>query len=190
MRPVTEDTPVVKKTAQAADRPDPRPDPRPEPRVAAAAETDDPRARAAKRAAELRGHVETFDDGVDKFAAPRAPDGWTYEWKRKTVMGWEDPAYMSNMMRTGWEPVPSTRHPEMMAKGHSGAIERDGMILCERPLEISDEMRRVEGQKARQQVNIKAGQLDPKGRGGLMDRNDSNASMKINKGYEPMPIPD
>jgi hypothetical protein len=77
-----------------------------------------------------------------------------------------------------------------MAKGHVGSIERDGMILCERPLEISDEVRRVESQKARQQVNIKAGQLDPKGRGGLMERGDSNASMKINKGYEPMQIPD
>ena len=110
MRPV-QDTPVIKKTA---DRPEMREEIRPEIR----AEADDPRARAAKRAAELRGHVETFDDGVDKFAAPRAPDGWTYEWKRKTVMGWEDPAYMSNLMRTGWEPVPSSRHPELMAKGH------------------------------------------------------------------------
>ena len=78
MRTITENTPVVKKTA-AVDRPEMREEIRPEMR----GEEDDPRARAAKRAAELRGHVETFDDGVDKFAAPRAPDGWTYEWKRK-----------------------------------------------------------------------------------------------------------
>ena len=158
---------------------------RPEP-----AASEDPRARAAKRAAELRGHLGDSDDGVDKFYAPPAPDAWEYEWKRKSVMGWEDPAYMNNLIRTGWDPVPATRHPEMMQKGYTGAIERDGQVLMERPKEISDEVRRREVMKARQQVNIKAGQLDPKGRGGLMERDDSGASMKIKKGYEPMPIPD
>jgi hypothetical protein len=152
---------------------------RPEP-----AASEDPRARAAKRAAELRGHLGNIDDGVDKFYAPTAPEGWQYEWKRKTVMGWEDPAYMNNLIRTGWEPVPASRHPEMMQKGYTGAIERDGQVLMERPKEISDEMRRIELMKARQQVNIKAGQMDPKGKGGIISREDAQIAPKISKAYD------
>lgn len=152
--------------------------------------SDDPRERAAKRAAELRKHNISFDEGIDKFAAPKAPDGWTYEWKRKSVMGYEDQSYMSGLERTGWEPVQASRHPEMMPKGYTGAIERDGQILMERPKEITDEIRGLELKKAREQVQIKAGQLDPKGRGGLMDRHDADASIKIKKEYQPMPVPE
>jgi hypothetical protein len=167
-----------------------RPPMRPEVRTKNDTREEDPRERAARRAAELRGHIQNFDDGIDKFSTPAAPDGWTYEWKRKTVMGWEDPSYMSNLTRTGWEPVPASRHPEMMTKGHVGSIERDGQVLMERPAEISDEVRRLELLKARQQVNIKAGQLDPKGRGGIIDRADAHVNPKISKGYEPIPIAD
>lgn len=155
-----------------------------------AIESDDPRERAAKRTAELRKHNVNFDEGVDKFAAPPPPDGWTYEWKRKSVMGWEDMSYMSNLERMGWEPVPASRHANMMPKGYTGAIERDGQVLMERPKEITQEIRDIELKKARQQVQIKAGQLDPKGRGGLMDRDDANANVKIKKGYEPMQVPE
>jgi hypothetical protein len=151
---------------------------------------DDPMARASRRAAELRGHVGSFDEGVDKFATPPAPPGWTYEWKRRLVMGFEDHSYMSSLVRMGWEPVPSSRHPEMMPKGYEGSIEREGQILMERPEEITKEIRDLELKKARQQVNIKAGQIDPKGQGGLMTRDDANASMSIKKGYSPIAIPD
>jgi len=186
MRPISE----TEDTSEAVVNTMERPPMRKEMRVEADATKDDPRARAEKRAAELRQHNITFDDGIDKFSAPPAPDGWTYEWKRRSVMGWEDHSYMSNLTRTGWEAVQSSRHPEMMPKGYTGSIERDGQVLMERPKEISDEIRSIEIRKARQQVQIKAGQLDPNGRGGLMERNDSNANMKISKGYEPMPIPD
>lgn len=174
---------VVKKVERPAIRKEVRDEP-------VSKSEEDPRERAARRAAELRKHNITFDDGVDKFYAPGAPDGWVYEWKRRTVMGWEDPSYMSNLERAGWEPVPASRHPEMMPKGYTGSIERDGQILMERPKEITDEIRNIELRKARQQVQIKAGQLDPKGRGGLMDRDDANASFKVKKSYEAMPVPD
>jgi hypothetical protein len=170
-----------------------RPDIRPEPRKEVRPEVDDendPRARAAKRAAELREHLTTFDDGVDKFSTPPAPAGWTYEWKRRTVMGWEDPSYLSSLARLGWEPVQASRHPELMPKGYVGSIEREGQVLMERPQEITDEVKARDLRAARQQVQIKAGQLDPKGRGGLMDRADADATMKVKKSYEAMPIPD
>jgi hypothetical protein len=183
MNPISdenEEKAVVKKSERAALRPEAR----------AERSEDDSRARAVKRAAELRQHVTSFDEGVDKFTVPNPPDGWTYEWKRRTVMGWEDPSYINSLQRMGWEPVPVTRHPEMMPKGHVGTIEREGQILMERPKEITDEIRGIELRKAREQVNIKAGQMDPKGKGGIISRDDAQVAPKIKKGYEPMMVPD
>ena len=40
---------------------------------------EDPRARAAARAAQLRDHVGDLDEGTDEFYIPPSmvPDGWT-----------------------------------------------------------------------------------------------------------------
>ena len=75
---------------------------------------DDPRVAAALRAAEIRDQFENVDEGVDEFRTPEAPDGWTYEWKRRTLLGQEDPAYQVELARMGWEPVSTNRHPNMM----------------------------------------------------------------------------
>jgi len=166
------------RTAKDLERPDMR---------APEIRTEDSRSRAAKRAVELRDHIGDLDEGQDKFATPPAPDGWSYEWKRRTVMGWEDPTYMSMMARTGWDPVDVSRHMHMMPKGHSGAIEREGMVLCERPAEITQEVRNIDYKNARQQVRIKETQLDSTK--GLLARNDSRVAPKIKNTYEPMPIP-
>lgn len=152
---------------------------------------DDPRARAAKRAAEVRGNVGTMDEGVDDFYINPAeiPDGWTYEWKRKTIAGQEDPAYQVALARMGWEPVPADRHPNMMpTNGNYAVIERKGMILMERPKELSDEARSIELRRARQQVNNKKSQLGsaPDGQFG---RDHASVKPKISTSYEPMPIP-
>jgi hypothetical protein len=140
--------------------------------------------RLARRLAELRNHNNAnLDEGVDKFATPTPQPGWSYEWKMKSVNGWEDPSHHNRISMGGWETVEAKRHPEMMPKGHSGAIEREGMLLCERPLEITQDRRARDLQNARNQVKTKEGQLDPKGRGGLMNREDANARMKVNKDH-------
>ena len=121
-----------------------RPDPRP-----AMAKEEDPRDRAARRAAEIRGHLGSMDDGVDEFAAPEPPPGWSYEWKRKLTLGAEEPSHMVALTRMGWEPVPASRHPEMMPSGGNYVhIERKGMILMERPKELVDEAREIERRRA------------------------------------------
>ena len=148
------------------------------------ARAEDPRTLAAKRAAEIRNNTSDLDDGVDEFATPPAPDGWSYEWKRKSSMNMEDISHMNHVRRKGWTPVPVERHPEMMQLGAEGSIERKGMLLMERPEEITLDARRRDGQIAKQQVQIKEGQLDPKGRGGLSDRSDSHIAPKIKKGYD------
>jgi hypothetical protein len=156
----------------------------------------DPRARAAQRAAELMGLYgnDIGDDTDDYYIDPAIiPDGWTYEWKRFTVLGAQDPAYQVTLARGGWEAVPAQRHPEMMPVGWAGAtIERKGQLLMERPKQITDLVKQREYNKARQQVGQKEAQLygQPAGPNSPFDPTYHGKSLtKIGKSYD-MPIPD
>jgi len=153
---------------------------------------EDPRARAARRAAELRGHLGDLDEGTDEFYIDpdSVPDGWSYEWKRKTVFGAEDPAYSVAVARRGWEAVPADRHPEMMPRGMTAAtIERKGMVLMERPKEITNEVRDNDKRAARRAIQAKEEQLRnaPQGQ---FERDHPQVRPRLNKSYEPMPVPD
>ena len=152
--------------------------------------SESPRERAARRAAEIKGHVGTLEENTDEFYIPAelVPEGWTYEWKRKTVLGMEDPAHSVQLALQGWENVPADRHPAMMPTGIHQNIERKGMVLMERPKVITDEVREIEYRKARQQVRHKEQQLTqaPEGQ---FERNHPQAQPKIKHGYEPMPVP-
>lgn len=150
---------------------------------------EDPRAAAARRAAEIRSN-QVDDDGVDEFKLPRAPDGWTYEWKTKSVMGAINHAHLTELRRQGWEEVPTARHPEEMPLGgHDPVIERKGMILMQRPTVIVDEARAIQIAKARNQVRFKEEQLSGTPEGGLGHRNHDQVKPRISKGYEPLAVP-
>lgn len=153
---------------------------------------EDPRARAKQRAEELRGHLGEVVDGADDFyVSPDViPDGWTYEWKRHTTYGAEDPTYQVALARSGWTAVPATRHPEMMPHNtESRTILRKGMILMECPKEIIDERKDAELRKARMQVRAKEQQIagTPDG---TMTRDHAQARPQIKKSYEAIPIPE
>lgn len=155
---------------------------------------DDPRTRAARRAAEIRGHRGPMDEGTDEFYIDpeMVPDGWTYEWKRRLLLGAEDPSHMVQLTRDGWEPVPldrDMRHKAMMPSNWShNTIERKGMILMERPAELTDEVRQNQLYLARKQVRDKEAQLagTPDG---TMTRDHKDARPVIKKSFEAMPIP-
>ena len=154
---------------------------------------EDSRDRAAKRAAELRGNMGPLgmDEGTDRFYIDpeTIPAGWSYEWKTKTVMGKDDPAQEVEYARKGWEPVPAERHPEMMPKDSRGrAIERDGMVLMERPAEITAEARDIEYRRARNQVRSKEEQLRQTPEGTLT-RDHAKAQPVIRKNHVAMEIP-
>lgn len=150
---------------------------------------EDPRAAAARRAAEIRGHLGEMDDGTDQFALPPAPDGWSYEWKRKSVLGQEDHAHQIGLKRMGWTEVPVQRHPETMpTQGSYQQIERKGMVLMERPTVITEEAREIELRKARGQVRAKEAQLTS-APDGQFERNHPQARPNIKKGFEPIPVP-
>jgi hypothetical protein len=168
---------TVDKDARADSRPDMR--------------ADDPRARAEQRAAELRGHLGDMDEGTDDFYIdPKdVPDGWSYEWKRHTTLGQEDPAYQVQIARRGWTAVPADRHPSYMPdNGRFKTIDRKGMVLMERPQSISDEARDIELRKARNQVRQKEAQLNsvPEGQ---FERDDPRVRANVKKSYTPVEIP-
>jgi len=156
----------------------------------AAPREEDPRARAERRAAEIRQHLKgDSSEGVDRFYIDPAviPDGWSYEWKRKTIWGKEDPAHEVELMRKGWEPVPATRHPEMMPKGNWQTIERDGMILMERPKVLTDDAHNANLKNARLQVRAKEAQLN-QAPDGTFERDDPRVKPSIKKSFQAMPI--
>lgn len=166
-----------------------RPNMRPEASV-----TETPRERAARRAAELRGHdTDLGDDYNDEYYIELGiiPDGWSYEWKTRTVLGAEDPAHQVALARKGWESVPASRHPELMPIGYTGAeITRKGMVLMERPLEITQEAQRRLLLAARTQMRDKEAQLT-QAKSNEFDRtNKGDPLVKINKKYEAIPIPE
>ena len=155
---------------------------------------EDSLTRAAKRAAELRGHLGTVDEGVDDFYVDpnMAPEGWTYEWKRHLLLGAEDPSYNVALARAGWEPVPVNRdakHRAMMPINWTGSyIERRGMILMERPTETVEEAKNIERRRARDQVRAKEAQLSGTP-DGTLTRDHPQARPQIKKGWESLPVP-
>jgi len=117
-------------------------------------------ARAEARIRELREGGTSPGQARDRFWAPQPPDGWDYQWKMKLLMGEEQHAYAVELARNGWEPVPLSRHPDLMPVGWSGTtIEVDGLILMERPKIFTDEARAEEQRAAREAVLTKEAQL-------------------------------
>lgn len=101
---------------------------------------------------------------TDDFFIPREiiPGGWEYQWNVVTVTGESQNKMRLAMAAQGWRPVPAERHDGMfMSPGHKGAIERDGLILEERPRELCDEARDEEYHKAIAQVNDQNAHMGP-----------------------------
>jgi hypothetical protein len=113
--------------------------------------------RARRRISELRaqyGDMEDEDSDVnlDRFYA-ESPPGWTYEWKTHTVFNKTFPHYTNQLLRSGWSPVPASRHRELLFPEYSDeSIIVDGLMLMERPKELTDRRRMRERSKATDQV--------------------------------------
>jgi hypothetical protein len=146
------------------------------------------RERAKRRVEALRKQIDDLPEGLDEFYIPAdiVPDGWSYEWKRYTLLNAQDPTYQVALAQTGWDPVPAERHPTLMPLGWDKFhIERKGMILMERPLEITQEMKRRDDKNARDAVRQKADQLGqaPPGTFQRQDAKGGNLA-KVSVGYE------
>lgn len=102
-------------------------------------------------------------DMPNKFHVPKEaiPDGTSYQWNNYTVFGKGDSNYDAFMSMQGWEPVPASRHPHLVAKDTppNAPIIVDGQILMERPEELTQEALQEEYDKARGEVFLKEQQL-------------------------------
>lgn len=112
---------------------------------------DSPRVRTRTRQNAAQATSNPFDIPLDEI-----PEGSSYEWKRFSVTGQSadhDPFYLAGMRRQGWEPVDPRRHPNWVPPGYDKpTIIRDGQILMERPIELTNEARQEQKQLARQQM--------------------------------------
>lgn len=121
--------------------------------------------RAAQREAPVTEEFEIFRDAGDKFYVdPKTiPDGMSYEWKRLSSLGQEDRRHQVNLARNRWVPVPAERHPEIggdpmnpdqhgRPNPHADHIVIDGLILMERPIQITQKVQADDARLARGQV--------------------------------------
>lgn len=121
----------------------------------------------------------------DMFYVPldEIPEGSSYEWKRFSVHGQEDPFYIAGMREQGWEPVNPKRHPTWVPPGYSQPhIIKGGMILMERPASLTDEARREQRMLAKTQIREAEQRLGmtPKGE---LTRQHSGVEPRIVKEY-------
>lgn len=163
----------------------PRPEMRADPRPAMREESS--RDRAARRAAEILGHLPDENEAHDTFdVSELQPDGFRYQWKMRTILGQEFPQRQLEQAKHGWEPVPASRHPQLMPHGWKGSdIEREGLVLMERPAVIQEEMERRERKDARDLVQGNREKLGEANAGEFS--RDRNVTLK--KSYSPVDIP-
>lgn len=152
--------------------------------VRTAAPESEGREPARKRTRQRLGTVDKFH-----IAADRIPPGMAYEWKRYEVLGQHDHSYSQSLSENGWDPVDASRHPDLMPPGHKGAIIRDGLMLMERPVELSEEAKAEDYQMARDQVRVNEAKMADTPHG-TMTRDHATARPRVGRSYEAMAIPD
>jgi hypothetical protein len=119
----------------------------------------------------------------DEFFLPveEIPEGLTYEWKRFSVKGEEDPFYLAQLREQGFDPVPPSRHPNWVPPGYNAPyIVKGGMILMDRPIELTAEAR-AESQVAANKQIKEAEQRLGKTPAGEMTRDDPRVAPKVIK---------
>lgn len=127
---------------------------------------------------------------VDKFHVPAEliPDGWSYEWKVESIHGQEQTSHMIAQAENGWRPVQASAHPGMfMPEGYEGPIRRDGLILCERPIELTEEARAEERMAAQQLVQAQKEQLGLAMPSGFNNEHRA-VRPKVNQEYKPSDV--
>lgn len=95
---------------------------------------------AESREAGMRKRPETHFQSKLYVPKEKIPANMTYSWVRESTLNEPDPDNMTDRMIRGWQPVPASRHPEMVPPplpGYEGmevsVIRRGGLILCECP---------------------------------------------------------
>lgn len=100
---------------------------------------------------------------VDRFYIPDhlIPAGYTYEWKREFLYGQRDDAHITHLHDNGWRPVVHGAHKGYFSSvsDPTEIIRRDGMMLMERPAELTRQAREEDFQAAQMLVEAQKQQL-------------------------------
>lgn len=124
------------------------------PRVSRTAETRTANTREAGARQPPATHYQS------KLYVPRhkIPPNMTYSWVRESTLNEPDPDNMTDRMVRGWQPVPASRHPDMVPPplpGYEGVevsvIRRGGLILCEKP---TDEVEHAKRERDRENLEM------------------------------------
>lgn len=143
----------------------------------------------ARQPVVAHGRTRKRKGNVDMFHVPKEaiPDGWNYQWCRQSVYNQPDIAHQVGLAENGWTAVPADRHAGLfMPKGHVGDIVRDGLILMERPNELTAEARDEERAAANNLVRMQREQLGVAVPQGFDDRH-PGVRPRVRSNYEPGP---
>ena len=100
-----------------------------------------------------RRRKQTVTDDIFYVPIDEIPEGSSYEWKRWSNLGLEDPFYIAQMREQGWEPVDPKKHPNWVPPCYSQPhIIKSGQILMERPIELTLEAQAENRKLAKQQM--------------------------------------
>lgn len=138
--------------------------------------------RSAQRG-EQRLRRESISNDQYWIDPAKIPDGMSYNWKRYSYGGKVDATHQRNMMVQHWKPVPRERHPEMAwVESTSNYIEKDGLILMERPAYLTEDAHRerVNDALANDKANRQRLELEGRGSHAL----GHGVAPKINTGYD------
>lgn len=137
----------------------------------------DPQEAARKRTAEILAQGGIDVATVNEWDIPEElkSSDWTYEWKRWSVYLAEDEGYINGLLATGWTFVPASRpgYKRYLPRGWKEKyVLKKGMVLMERPAEITKMILSRQAAEARAQVKRKeqqVGEAPP----GTLQRTDS-----------------
>ena len=148
---------VAARAAKAAPRTVTRDEP--EPRIAEArAPERDPNKIYTRDGREVDvGRVQRqSDDRLDLASiGVFPPQGWTYEWRTRSVKGAPWTQAIADDEESGWTPVPASRHPgKIMPRGFEGPIEFNGLMLMERDVRLTMLAKAARDKAANEQLQI------------------------------------
>lgn len=139
------------------------------------------------------------ETGVNAFFVPPhlPPAGWSWEWKRESVRGQADPYYISRLKQVAWEPVRYESYPGVFAPEYDehgkpwvGPVRREGLMLMERPANLTKEAQDEEIAKAKRRSNDARNQytrLNTDGTSTAEIDLEARRASYIKQQHEPMP---
>lgn len=104
--------------------------------------------------------IRTAENRFD-IPADEIPTGMDYGWKIVSVNGKEDREAIIAWTQNGWRPVPAGRHPRFTGENpdSQAKVERGGLVLCERPKELTAQSAAMDKQNAADLVRTQMDRL-------------------------------